>query len=124
MATAWVQHFDFSATELGTLSERALIKAFEEVDWQNELSKVDAKSDHNSCPPGFGINKGPNILHLCPQDKTTLFFHLHFETSKKFLFLIPFTQKRSHDVDTYPIRKAPWLISQFMAGSYEAILNL
>lgn len=121
MATAWVQKYDFSCDELGELSEGELIAAFEAVDWPLALSKVDVDNPNACCPPGFGINAGPNILHLCPEDTKNMFFHLHCETTHKILGLFPVKRKQTKDVSSYPLKNARTLIRQFMAGDYAAI---
>lgn len=124
MATAWLQRHDFSSIELGNFSPEGILAAFDGVDWQFELSQFDADSPDRSCPPGFGIKLGGNILHLCPFDTRNMFFHIHYEAPTRFLGIVPFRRKRSHYVESHPVRRAHRVISQFLETDLEPILGI
>lgn len=101
-----------------------MIAAFNSQDWKGELSRVREDDPDLNCPPGFGINSGANILHLCPYDARDMFFHLHYEVDARLLGLIPITRTKSNYVESYPIDKAHNVISHFMNDDLRAILEL
>lgn len=75
-----------------------------------------------TCPPGFGINQGANILDLCPFDARHLFFHLHYEGDAKFSGVFPSKKKRSYYVENHPLQNAHIVISDFIDNNFAAIL--
>ncbi|UWQ98795.1 hypothetical protein K3729_15440 [Rhodobacteraceae bacterium S2214] len=124
MATAWLQMHDFSSKELGNMSRAEMLVAFDSVDWRAERSKNSEDDPNTNCPPGFGINLGGNILHLCPYDDHNMFFHLHYEADARFIGIVPIKRKRSHYVESYPVGDAPKVITYFMLNDLRRILEI
>lgn len=124
MATAWIQKHDFSAEELGYLSKNEMVVAFDSFDWPAELAHGVAGDPNATCPPGFGINRGANVLHLCPYDNENMFFHLHYKSQVKFLGIVPISRNKSHYVESYPVQNAQKIISRFMDDDLTAILGI
>ena len=124
MATAWLQRHDFSTEELGELTKTEMVTAFRGLDWAAELARSNDSDADQTWPPGFGINQGANILHLCPFDARHMFFHLHYEGDAKFLGVFPTRKKRSHYVENHPLQSAHIVISDFMDNNFAPILGI
>jgi hypothetical protein len=126
----WIQRYDFSSQEYKNVSAEKAINAFNEFDWDTELSHQNKSDESESCPSGIGIHNGygeakPNqsLLHICPIDKNNVFFNLHYPVSKKLLGFIPYVKEEIYYAKNVPKIIIPELIRLFFRKNYREIIK-
>ncbi len=127
----WIQRHDYSSDDVGESNLAQTIKAFNDFDWEFELSLFQENTDDKDCPPGIGINngkpldkKGGLLLHICLIDKQNVFFSFHYQKLSSIFGINIGTSAKVHHVAEYPRNKVSNLIEQFYAGEHDQILDI
>ncbi len=131
MTGYWIQRHDYSAEDVSESSFEQTIKAFNNFDWELELSQFKENVEGKDCPPGIGVTngkpldeKGGFLLHICPIDKNRVFFSFHFQKPSSFFGISMGTSAEVHHVDEYPRSEASSLIKQFYDEKYDHFLEI
>ncbi len=124
MVKYWIQHSDFQSEELGDISPKDAIRAFQNHDWNDEKAKFKEmeKLGKENCPPGMGFNAdGVGILHVCPGEngKALCFFHEHRQI--KIFGILPWTLNRNYELRDVPASAIPDLITALFEGNLDKI---
>lgn len=119
----WIQKHDFSADDFEAKSIEEIIEAFENFDWAKELASVSDEGDKN-CPPGLGVRTSDCILHICPVDKTTVFFNYTYTVAGKILGLFNRIKDQTHYVPKYPVNEVPNLLRLYATSRQNEILAI
>jgi hypothetical protein len=119
----WIQRADFSSSEHGPVPIDEAVRAYQEHDWSAETrfehQLQAAGTEH--CSPGIGFVAAPgHSLHVCPSADDAL-VHYHFDESRKFLGLLPFTRARLLSAFSVPLSEVPDLIRLFASGQLESL---
>ena len=127
----WIQRHDYSADDVSDSSLEQTMKAFNDFDWDLELSQFNENIEGKDCPPGIGINNGIPLnekrgflLHICPIDKQKIFFNFHYQKPSSIFGIRIGTSSEVYNVAEYPKSEVPNLIKQFYAGKYNQILEI
>lgn len=127
----WIQRYDYSSKEFKNISLKQAIMAFNDYDWEKELSSFQEGSGGKDCPPGIGIHndydgvkKRGKLLHICPNDKAGVFFNFHYFTYERSLFILKSKKENIHYVKDYPKNRVPELIKLFFDNKIHKILDI
>lgn len=124
MINYWIQKTDYSSFEKNDVDADLLLAAFNQYDWSAELIAFNESDESNNCPAGMGINIDGALLHVCPNDKDSLFFNYHYVVEGKWLGLIPFRKPSIHYVKNYNIKDVEKLLMAHINGEKEKILSI
>ena len=124
MIKYWIQKSDYSSEEWDNVSKIDILEAFRSFDWAAELDKFDIDDHENNCPCGIGIDINEVLLHICPNDKESVFINYHYVKHGKILGLIPSTKNAIHYVEQIPISMVESLINSHFSGKKEDILSI
>lgn len=125
MIDYWIQRADFEAKDAAAADTSELCRLFESHDWTSELQyrqSLDA-GGKESCDPGFGVVLPDGfILHICPDDATSLLCHYHYTTVRRILGLFP-SQRQDIASWSEPVKNACTLIELFVGRQHEELLH-
>ncbi len=121
MIEYWIQKSDYSSQDRKAESVDDVIRAFHEFDWASELNSFVEEDDSKNCPAGLGVWFNGDLLHICPNDKNSVFFNFHHKTHKKLFGLFPYVKNKVHYARKYDVSGVGNLIKSHMAGNVEGI---
>jgi len=124
MINYWIQKSDYSSEEWKNVEQVEIVEAFSSFSWAAELGRFDVDDQDNNCPAGIGIDINDVLLHICPNDKESVFFNYHYAKDVKILGLIPSTKKAIHYVERIPVSMVESLINLHVSGKKEEILAI
>ena len=122
--TYHIQIIDFSVEELGAVTEAEAIRAFERRDWSKELKgNSSAIAEGKACPPAFGYHdlRSSSELLVGVFDADSVVFCISAQEPARFLGVIPYTRRISHEVSGYPLHKVSDLLSMFFRRDFASI---
>lgn len=129
----WIQRHDYTSQDFPAVDLDGAVAAFRDYGWAAELA-AGGPEDGRNCPSGMGIHNGfgdldnddPRLLHICPFNETSVFFHLHYDRreTKRLFGLLTGRNQRDHYVETYPLEDVPHLIRLFYQGRLDDILAI
>lgn len=127
----WIQRYDYSSHDFGIASVEEAIEAFNEFDWNLELSLRIEGSGDKDCPSGIGINTGYKknkskkfLLHICPENQNNIFFNLHYPVLKKYFGFIPYIKEEVYYANKIPKSKVPEIIRLFYKENFKEIIKI
>ena len=122
----WIQKADLTVREFPPADALDAVAAFQQHDWQAELAMRAEleESGGELCDPGLGfVDSGPRILHICPLDGTDVYFHYHFQQSRKVLWLFPVTVQMTSSNMRMNSQRMPEVIQNFFSENHEWLLE-
>lgn len=109
------------------MDERGALRAFEGHNWENELAHFDPQEEgHTCCAAGIGFHDDNYsfILHICPRDKETVLFHLHYKQPRSLFGLFRRLSDQTHTVELFPLSRVRELIRSLFQNDLEKILSI
>ena len=119
-----IQKNDFSIIEIKNVSLEQVLSAFDDINWEYELSLVNENDDEKNCPPCIYIHHEDSMLHIVPYDENNFFFIFNYSYKTKTFGIFPSTKNEYHQVDQYKLEDIHSLIELFVSDDKNEILYI
>jgi hypothetical protein len=122
----WIQKADFSAEEFASATASEAIDIIHHHDWNRELALRFEReaAGKEFCDPGIGfIASDGRILHICPVNDRSAYFHYHFPVSTKILGLIPRTRQVTSSNMSIQQERLSEVVEKFFQGDHDWLLS-
>ncbi len=120
--TYWIQHADFESEDLGLIGRSDAQVVFRKHNWKSELKRQQALVDKGkeNCDPGMGfVSNDKRILHLCPTPSGRVMCHYHFDSTWRFLWLVPLRGQKQEYWFEPRLDEAVDVVSRFFANDHK-----
>ena len=122
----WIQKADFSHEDFDAVDYRQAEVALKNFDWRREKQYQQEleTSERENCDPGIGFpSDDGRILHICPDGTGKAYFHYHYSTERKFLWIIPYTSDEIATVLNINELDFGEIIKRFFLSDHEWLIN-
>ena len=120
--TYWIQHADFESEDLGLIGRSDAQAVFTAHNWKAEHKRQQSLVDkgRENCDPGMGfVSDDKRILHLCPQRSGRVLCHYHFDSTWRFLWLVPWRGQKQEYWFEATLDDAADVVSRFFANDHK-----